>query len=226
MNTLVMTAVLLTAPAPAPGDRFGQAPYTEVFPTGALRNESVRKEIKLDPEVARRALAIEDAALVVLRENDGEVALAAQYRALREIKALLSAAQRKRLEELYVQSAGVAVVLNPQMSDKLNLSDEQIEALRSLYRANDRLRNEARLRATKAAADRGGGGKLTPLSKKESAALAAERSELRSRADAEALKLLTRKQRAKLEAMKGEPFDPKKGSTPDQDGAVIKDPPK
>jgi len=91
MNALLIF-VASVVPAWSGADRFGQAPYTEVFPTGALRSESVCREIRLDPEVARRALAIEDAALRELREGDGEAALAAQYRALREIKALLSAA--------------------------------------------------------------------------------------------------------------------------------------
>jgi hypothetical protein len=223
-----MNALLLIVAAGAPA----APPADEVFPASYLRSESVRREIKLDPEVARKALAIDDDATargkqaeLLFAEGkpvDVEAARALPYQALDEIKRLLSRAQRKRLEEIYVQRAGVRVVLNTEVAAKLNLSDEQAEAIHAVYDEESRAGGEAERRAPRSKP--GPEGLPKGFTDEESKAVEAERAKIRSRADREALKLLTKKQRAKLEAMRGEPFDPKKGSTPNQDEA--KGPPK
>jgi hypothetical protein len=236
MNTLLMlSAALLAAPAPLQDDdRFEPDPFSEAAALSLLREPAVCKDLKLAPPTAAKVVAAAEAAVVArLRASlgpDGEppagpgppevnveveqAATAVMARALRGAAALLTPAQRKRLGEIRLQSLPLsAIVSDGRLAARLNLSDEQRAAVKAASEAGA-LAAAAEGRRRLPGGPGPDGSQPPPISSALFASVEADRERIRERADREALKLLTRKQRAKLEAMKGAPFDPKKGAAP------------
>ena len=194
MRKLLILVALLTTTAKAAAE--------DVFNLGLLSEEAVRKEIHLEPADARRIEAILTArgdtardALTALAEGKepefDQPTINARARA--QVRTLLTASQRKRLAELTVQRGGLRLFLYPEFAAKFNLTPEQGELIAALYADANRQPADP-------------SGESTPA---QTRAWNAQAARVNAKADAEVWRLLTRKQKAKWKAMKGEPFDGK-----------------
>jgi hypothetical protein len=183
----------------------GQAGARDVHSVHMLQDPAVRKELKIGPEVAKRIDAIveaydsaeKDAITAAAERNEPQpdresLTATLEGQSLRQARKLLTPEQNRRAQELYVRLFGAQVLTHPEVVARLNLDPDQVEAVGAIY---------ASIR-TPPLAD--GPGTLDGRLKARAEAMAAAYAS----ADREALRLPTRRQRAKYEAMKGEPRKP------------------
>ena len=119
----------------------------------------------------------------------------AQERANLEVQKLedvLLPHQMKRLTEIYVQAAGISVLEDPQIAERLKIDDAQRKQLAA---AQDEVMGELR-------------GKMRELFESGDRDAAREKmTELRKEAEKKILAALSAEQRTELDKMKGDPFD-------------------
>jgi hypothetical protein len=181
----------------------GRADAQHVYEIHMLKGPAVRKELKISPEVGRKLDAIAEAhdnaekdAISAAAERDEFLdrdALTSQLeeQSSRRAAKLLTPAQGRRAQELFINMYGGRVLTHPGMVARLNLDPEQVEAIRAVY-----------------AGVRSPDLNTFPGTRQEQ--LKARNEVMLQRfavADREVLRLLTRRQRAKFEAMKEQPKD-------------------
>lgn len=109
-----------------------------------------------------------------------------------KLAGILTADQSKRLMEVYLQTAGVAALNDPEVSAKLNITDDQrAEMQRVVGESMQGMREE--MRSAFESGDR--------------EAIAAKMTEMRKAVEEKAVAALTDEQRATLTELKGEAFE-------------------
>jgi hypothetical protein len=201
----------------------------DVFTPG-IGGDAVYREIKVSPEVRRkiekllaerrdaehaRVAEVRRAAEAAGQESPWFIPADAELKrqTTRRIAALLTREQRDRLNEMVVQDLGTRALLEPPVAKVLGLAPDTVELIRQMIaEADDRQWANHLARTNAREVPTPGGPALPSLSAEESRRQTAEDERFdrlaRRPVDAEILKLLTRKQRAKFAAMAGtKPFD-------------------
>jgi hypothetical protein len=197
MRTFCKWALVLAVPAvcvaPArPGEQ-PAVPNKTTTQLLLLRQKSVQEDLKVSPELARKILAFTnkeyDAAkkAMKLSEEDRKAKFdELEQRNKKFLKDNLTAAQRKRLEQIRLQVTGLQQLTRPEVARALNLTDEQQQKFK-------RMQKEARkkLLAILAAKGEGRNEKLAKLRAEVNKAIGT---------------VLTDEQKAKAKEVVGEPF--------------------
>jgi Spy/CpxP family protein refolding chaperone len=114
-----------------------------------------------------------------------------------ELAKILLPHQIKRLNEIYVQQAGVNALQDEEIASELKISDAQKAKLAEVREAN-RAASQEQMRALFQGGGGGGGG--------DRDAMRAKFEEVRKAADAKLLAVLSTEQQKKFEELKGKPF--------------------
>ncbi|MBI1756687.1 MAG: hypothetical protein HY248_06820 [Fimbriimonas ginsengisoli] len=171
-----------------------------------LARKDVQKELAISDDVVSKIEAIRDK----LREDMQELRSSAggngppNFEAMRpqiekltgearkQIEALLTADQIKRLKELGMQRAGMMAAMRPETQKDLSLTDEQKASLKALQQKQREAMQAIRERMQNGEIDRD---QMRPLFEKNRDIMLAEIG-----------KILTDEQKAKLKDMAGKPF--------------------
>lgn len=201
---IAIGALLVAAPLMAQqrqGRGFGRGGFGGVTKALLLRNEDVQKELDLvDDQKEQLGKIAEEGrggrggrgafnqdATPEERAKALEELRARQQETEKKVEAVLTAPQKTRLNEIWLQAAGTAALSNPEIAKELGISDEQKTKL-------DAVRQES-LTAMREAFQGGG-----PPDREEM-------QKLRKEADDKVLAVLSADQRSKLEKMKGKKVD-------------------
>jgi hypothetical protein len=148
--TIVITSLLLLRNMPASlsvepdPDRWARYPKDLPWlPNGAmaiLPNKAVQDELRLDDAMVER-IAICHQERIELRQklhddnvSENIVRLTEQVAHERTLAAMMTAGQTKRLYELTLQARGALALLDADVTDTLQLSDEQVDAIRAIVK--------------------------------------------------------------------------------------------
>jgi len=144
MRTFLQLALVLAVPA---GWLAAAEPAQRIIPEGTtvqlilLRQKSVQQELKLTDEDAKKIGeftskqhdAFKD--LPKLGENEQKQKLAAMEKENKQFLAdTLSAAQRKRLEQITMQLTGLMQLARPEVAKALDLTDEQQQKVKQFQK--------------------------------------------------------------------------------------------
>ncbi len=165
---------------------------------GLLRSEAVHKELGLSEEQVAKLGELRTAGrpqgganIREMTEEQRQKFMEERAKAAEEqekkVAAILNEKQNKRLEELRVQSLGMMAVNDEAVAKKLGITDEQKEKLAQM-------RTEMMEKMREAMSGGGGGGREAF-------------TKMREESEAATKKILTEEQLAKLEELKGKPFD-------------------
>lgn len=110
-----------------------------------------------------------------------------------ELAKILKPEQLKRLNEIYIQQAGIAALQDTDVSEKLKITDDQKEKL-----AKVREENQTAMREAFGGGGAGGG---------DREAMRTKMAELRKQNEEKTLAVLTEDQKKQFEEMKGKKFD-------------------
>lgn len=166
-----------------------------------LTNRSVQDELKLTDEqkMALRKITDErnEAVRKARKETDPDARLAGTYAAFDKAematKKVLEPTQTRRLRQIYLQRAGTRSLTLPGIQKELKMAGKQVEEIRRI-RQDAQAKSEALLDAA-----RGDRDKLLQAIK--------QRRELRAKADAKVLNVLTPEQKKKWAEIRGPKFD-------------------
>jgi hypothetical protein len=181
-----------------------QARAQYVYTVEVLKDPAARKELKTSPEVARKLDAIAEAhdtaekdAVVAAADRDVPLDREAltsylEEQSSRRAAKVLTPAQGRRAQEIFINMYGAHVLTHPLMVARLNLDPDQVAAIKAVYAG------------------------LPPLDLDSFPGTREEKRKARHEAqlkrfelaDRQVLRLLTRRQRAEFEAMKEQPKPP------------------
>jgi hypothetical protein len=180
-------------------------------------------------EIGRYTTETEDVLKQLKEKGDGDAyrELNVQYRSARRaltekkvamMEKVLDKRQQARLNQLLLRALGPRAFERPDVQDRLNLGPDQVEAIAVLFNQTNNSINQgenALQGQIQAAVIPGPGGRrvveIEPAKRKSidstRAQLKKQAAGLRQSMDREILRLLTKKQREKYQAMLGEPFE-------------------
>jgi len=159
-----------------------------------LRQKSVQAELKLGPEFARKITEFTDkeadAYVEALKLKDADIKKKIEELERENKKFIednLSAAQRKRLDQIYLQVTGLQQLTRPEAAKALNLTEDQQTKFKAM-------RKEARTLLEEILEAKGSEGRNEKLAK------------LRAEIDKKIGAVLTDEQKTKAREIVGEPF--------------------
>jgi hypothetical protein len=159
-----------------------------------LRQKSVQAELKLGPEFARKITEFTDkeadAYVEALKLKDADIKKKIEELERENKKFIednLSAAQRKRLDQIYLQVTGLQQLTRPEAAKALNLTEDQQTKFKAM-------RKEARKLLEEILEAKGSEGRNEKLAK------------LRAEIDKKIGAVLTDEQKTKAREIVGEPF--------------------
>lgn len=169
-------------------------------PAMLLRNEAVQKELKMtEDQVAKLdelapAQRQERGSMQDMSQEERREAMAKMREEMEErqkkMMEILDEAQKQRLEEIRVQVLGLQAAMDEAIAAKLEITDEQKEKLEA---AQEEMQEASREAMSGGAPNR------------------EAMMELREKSEAKIKEILTEAQLAKLEEMKGQPFEMPRG---------------
>ncbi|MEX2175314.1 MAG: hypothetical protein WD872_13210 [Pirellulaceae bacterium] len=131
-----------------------------------------------------------DAKMIELRSKSAEASKKVNEKFEPKLKDALTADQFKRLQEIVIQSAGVAALASPDVVKNLGLSDEQQKKIAEVAAGHERAQRE-----------------LFAGAEGDFQALRPKLAELTKETETKASDVLTGEQKEKFAALKGKPFD-------------------
>jgi hypothetical protein len=163
-----------------------------------VRDPAVQAELGLSAEQSQQVAAAVDAVdreLWVLRDQSAEQGGPALARLVSQLagqlKPILEARQRQRLDQLLIQARGVAGLVQPSVAKRLGLSAEQLAQMRAIQAETAAAVAEVRKQAEG----------------NPSAALSEQAAKLQADGQKRLGEVLTLEQRERLAALVGQPFE-------------------
>ena len=198
---VAVVAVFLTVDAWAQAQGRGRSGFSRYYQMSLLGIEKVQKELGLSEDQIKNIQTMQDAAGANRGQRERGQQLSAEERQKRneetrkrsteqqeKLAKILSEDQANRLNQIYVQVAGMGALRDPTVAEKLGLSEAQSTKIQE---ASDNMRTKMR--------------ELFQTGDREQAR--AKMSELRKQADDDTLAVLTDDQKKMFAEMKGKPFE-------------------